>query len=103
MAIDFNADMRAAFLIGESSVAVDWRAAGVGAPVTLAAQRFKPAPSGDFARTGIVDARHVLRFPTIDNPGFRKGDTFTIGAEVLTIVKVKTDETGNVTLVGCDG
>lgn len=75
-------------------VAATYRAGGTGAPVSLRVLRSSPDRLAGAFDTALLQATDVLAVGSAALPGLAAGDTFTIGAEVLTVESAERDAAG---------
>ena len=75
-------------------VAAAWRAAGVGLPVSVRVVRSSPDLTAASFDMSIVQATDVVTVPVAAIATLADGDTFTIGAELLTVQHVERDAAG---------
>jgi hypothetical protein len=80
-------------------VAALWQR-GVGAPVALRLLRSSPDVVQDAFSAAIIQATDVLEVPAAFGT-IEPGDTFTIGADVLTVLHVERDAIGVAQRVTC--
>jgi len=75
-------------------VSATYRAAGTGAPVPLRVLRSSPDRLAGAFDTALLQATDVLAVGIVVLPAIAAGDTFTIGAELLTVESVERDAAG---------
>lgn len=71
-----------------------YRAGGTGAPVLLRVLRSSPDRLADGFGTGILQATDILTVPLAALPAIEPGDSFTLGADVLTVDSAERDAAG---------
>ena len=71
-----------------------YRAAGTGAPVSLRILRSSPDRVVDAFDTAVLRATDVLTVAIAALPAIEAGDTFTIGADLLTVDSAERDAAG---------
>lgn len=79
---------------GNLGVSAAWRAAGTGPPVTVRVVRSSPDLTAASFDAAIVQATDVIAVPVAAVATLAAGDTFTIGADLLTVQHVERDATG---------
>jgi hypothetical protein len=75
-------------------VEATYRAAGTGAPVSLRVLRSSPDRVVDAFDTPLLRATDVLTVAIAALPAIEPGDTFTIGADLLTVDSAERDAAG---------
>lgn len=95
------ADLAGMFDLDDFAVSATWRAGGVGAPVAVPVIRDAPDRVADAFGTPILQATDELRVRVESLPALAAGDTFTLGAEVLTVQHAERDATGATWRVMC--
>jgi hypothetical protein len=75
-------------------VEATYRAAGTGAPVSLRILRSSPDRVVDAFDTAVLRATDVLTVGIALLPAIEPGDTFTIGADVLSVDSAERDAPG---------
>ena len=78
-----------------------YRAGGTGAPVLLRAVRSAPDRLGDAFGTSVIQASDVLTVAIAMQPSVEAGDTFTLGADTLTVQHAERDAAGIAWRVFC--
>lgn len=71
-----------------------YRSGGTGPAVALRVLRSSPDRLGDAFGTGLVQATDVLAVAVAALPAIEAGDTFALGAEVLTVQHAERDAGG---------
>lgn len=71
-----------------------YRAGGTGAPVPLRVLRSSPDRVADGFGTSILQATDILTVPLAALPTIEPGDSFTLGADVLTVDSAERDAAG---------
>jgi hypothetical protein len=71
-----------------------YRAGGTGAPVLLRVLRSSPDRVADGFGTSILQATDILTVPLAALPAIEPGDSFTLGADVLTVDSAERDAAG---------
>lgn len=82
-------------------VEATYRAAGTGAPVFLRVLRSSPDRVVDAFDTPLLRATDVLTVAIAALPAIEPGDTFTIGADLLTVDSAERDAAGVAWRVVC--
>ncbi|WP_240048506.1 head-tail joining protein [Crenalkalicoccus roseus] len=98
-----------AFAAAMEALAVDpnigadatYRAGGTGAPVPLRVVRSAPDRLGDAFGTGVIQATDVLTVAIAALPTVEADDTFTLGADTLTVQHAERDAAGVAWRVFC--
>jgi hypothetical protein len=75
-------------------VEATYRAAGTGVPVSLRVLRSSPDRVVDAFDTPVLRATDVLTVAIATLPSIEAGDTFTIGADPLTVDSAERDSAG---------
>lgn len=75
-------------------VEASYRAAGIGSPVAIRVLRSSPDRVVDAFDTSVLRATDVLMVGIALLPAIEAGDTFTIGADVLTVDSAERDAAG---------
>jgi len=90
-------------LAGDANIGADaiYRAAGTGAPVSLRVARSTPDRLGDAFGTSIIQASDVLTVAMAVLPAIEADDTFTLGADLLTVQHAERDAAGIAWRVFC--
>ena len=78
-----------------------YRAGGTGAPVLLRVIRSAPDRLGDAFGTSVIQASDVLTVATAVLPSVVADDTFSLGADNLTVQHAERDTTGIAWRVFC--
>jgi hypothetical protein len=78
-----------------------YRAGGTGAPVPLRVVRSAPDRLGDAFGTSVSQASDVLSVAIAVLPSVEADDTFTLGADILTVQHAERDATGTAWRVFC--
>ncbi|HEV7456470.1 MAG TPA: hypothetical protein VGN96_06810 [Roseococcus sp.] len=71
-----------------------YRAGGTGAAIPLRVLRSSPDRVTDAFSTGILQATDILTVPLAALPAIKPGDSFTLGADVLTVDSAERDAAG---------
>ena len=85
-----------ATLVADPNIGADaiHRAGGTGAPVSLRVARSAPDRLGDAFGTGVIQASDVLTVAIGVLPAVEADDTFTLGADTLTVQHAERDAAG---------
>ena len=75
-------------------VKATYRAVGTGAPVSLRVLRSSPDRAAGAFDTALLQATDVLAVGIAALPGLAAGDTFAIGADLLTVESAERDAVG---------
>lgn len=78
-----------------------YRAGAVGAEIAVRVVRSSPDRAGDAFGTEILQATDVLSVTTAALPGLTAGDSFAVGADLLTVTHAERDATGTAWRVFC--
>lgn len=78
-----------------------YKAGGAGPGVTVRVVRSAPDAVAQGFGAAVISATDVLTVAAADIPACASGDTFTIGADVLTAQLVRLDATGTAWRVEC--
>ena len=78
-----------------------YRAGGTGAPVLLRVVRSAPDRLGDAFGTSVIQASDVLTVAIAVLPALGTGDTFQLGADLLTVTHAERDAAGVAWRVFC--
>ena len=78
-----------------------YRASGTGAPVSLRVVRSAPDRLGDAFGTNVIQASDVLTVAIAVLPAVEADDTFTLGADTLTVQHAERDAAGVAWRVFC--
>ncbi|MFC3004072.1 head-tail joining protein [Falsiroseomonas tokyonensis] len=78
-----------------------YRAGGTGAPVLLRVVRSAPDRLGDAFSTSVIQASDVLTVAISVLPAVEADDTFTLGADTLTVRHAERDAAGIALRVFC--
>ena len=78
-----------------------YRAGGTGAPVSLRVVRSSPDRLGDAFGTSVIQASDILTVAIAVLPSVEADDTFTLGADTLTVQHVERDAAGIAWRVFC--
>ena len=78
-----------------------YRAGGTGAPMSLRVVRSAPDRLGDAFGTNVIQASDVLTVAIAVLPAVDADDTFTVGAETLTVQHAERDAAGIAWRVFC--
>jgi hypothetical protein len=70
------------------------RAGGTGVPVSMRVVRSAPDRLGDAFGTGVIHATDVLSVATAALPAVEAENTFTAGADILTVQHAERDAAG---------
>ncbi len=71
-----------------------YRAGGTGTAVVIRVLRSSPDRLVDGFGTGILQATDILTVPLATLPAIEPGDSFTLGADVLTVDSAERDAAG---------
>ena len=71
-----------------------YRAGATGAPMSLRVVRSAPDRLGDAFGTNVIQASDVLTVAIAVLPAVDAGDTFTLGADILTVQHAERDAAG---------
>ncbi len=75
-------------------VGATYRAGGTGAGIVVRVLRSSPDRVADGFGTGILQATDILTVPLAALPAIEPGDSFTLGADVLTVDSAERDAAG---------
>jgi hypothetical protein len=78
-----------------------YRVGGIGAPILLRVVRSAPDRLGDAFGTGVIQASDVLTVAIAMLPSVEADDTFTLGADTLTVQHAEQDAAGIAWRVFC--
>jgi len=81
--------------------AAAYRVGGTGAPVSLRVVRSTPDRLGDAFGTSVIQASDVLAVAIATLPALAAGDTFQLGADILTVTHAERDAAGIAWRVFC--
>ena len=83
-------------LAGDPNIGSDviYRAGGTGAPLALRVVRSAPDRLGDAFGTSVIQASDVLTVAIAVLPSVETDDTFTLGADTLTVQHAERDAAG---------
>lgn len=95
------ADLAGMFDPDDFAVSAIWRAGGIGSPVSVPVIRDAPDQVASAFDTPILQATDQLRVRVDSLPALAAGDTFTLGAEVLTVQHAEREATGALWRVMC--
>lgn len=97
----FGAAMDA--LAADPNIGADatYRGGGVGTPILLRVVRSAPDRLGDTFGTSVIQASDVLTVAIAVLPTVDAGDTFTLGADILTVQHAERDAAGIAWRVFC--
>ena len=92
-----------ASLIADAHLGVDaqYRQGGIGAPVSLRVLRSSPDRMADAFGTEVISPTDILSLAIATLPDIAAGDTFSIGADLLTVRHAERDATGTAWRVFC--
>jgi len=90
----FAAAMAALVADGHLGIDAVYRANGTGSPVALRVVRTSPDVTASVFDASVVQATDVLTVPTASLATAAPGDTFTVGADLLTVKHVEHSATG---------
>jgi hypothetical protein len=78
-----------------------YRAGGTGAPVSLRVVRSSPDRLGDAFGSSVIQASDVLTVAIVVLPSVEADDTFTLGADTVTVQHAERDAAGIAWRVFC--
>ena len=92
-----------ASLIADAHLGVDaqYRQGGTGAPISLRVLRSSPDRMADAFGTEAISASDILSLAIATLPDLAAGDSFAIGADLLTVRHAERDATGTAWRVFC--
>ena len=92
-----------ASLIADAHLGVDaqYRQGGTGAPVSLRVLRSSPDRLADAFGTEVISASDILSLAIATLPDIAAGDSFAIGADLLTVRHAERDATGTAWRILC--
>ena len=90
----FAAAMAALVADGHLGINAVYRAGGTGSPITVRVVRSSPDVTASVFDASVVQATDVLTVPTASLSDAAPGDTFTVGADMLTVKHVERSATG---------
>lgn len=92
-----------AALVADANLGVEaiFRQGGMGAPVPLRLVRSSPDRVADAFGTEIISATDILTVSTAALPVIAAGDSFALGAELLTVTHAERDASGAAWRVHC--
>jgi len=90
----FAAAMAALVADGHLGIDAVYRAGGTGSPITVRVVRSSPDVTASVFDASVVQATDVLTVPTASLSDAAPGDTFTVGADMLTVKHVERSATG---------
>lgn len=88
-------------LFGAFGVAADWRAGGAGAATSCTVIRERPSVDAAGFGTAMRADAQVVSVRKTEIAAVAKNDTFTIGAEVLTVRSVRQDSQSLMWIAEC--
>ena len=96
-------DTAMASLIADPHLGVDaqYRQGGTGAPISLRVLRSSPDRMADAFGTEVISASDILLLAIATLPDIAAGDSFAIGADLLTVRHAERDATGMAWRVFC--
>ena len=96
-------DTAMASLIADAHLGVDaqYRQGGTGAPVSLRVLRSSPDRMADAFGTEVISASDILSLAIATLPDIAAGDSFAIGADLLTVRYAERDASGTAWRVFC--
>ena len=96
-------DTAMASLIADAHLGVDaqYRQGGTGAPVSLRVLRSSPDRMADAFGTEVISASDILSLAIATLPDIAAGDSFAIGADLLTVRHAERDATGTAWRILC--
>ncbi len=97
----FAAAMDALAADPNTGVTATYRAGGTGAPVLLRVVHSAPDRLGDAFGTSLIQASDVLTVAIALLPALDADDTFTLGADILTVQHAERDAAGIAWRVFC--
>ncbi|WP_191082798.1 head-tail joining protein [Roseococcus microcysteis] len=90
----FNAALAVLAADPNLGVGATYRAAGTGAGIPLRVLRSSPDRVADGFGTSILQATDILTVPLAALPAIESGDSFTLGADLLTVDSAERDAAG---------
>jgi hypothetical protein len=92
-----------ATLVADANLGTEavWRAGGTGPPVAVRLLRSSPDRIAGSFGTELLSATDILSVAIAVLPSLGPGDTFAIGAELLTVTHAERDASGTVWRVLC--
>ena len=97
----FNAAMATLLADANLGETANYRSQGTGPQVSLRVIRSSPDRSGDAFGTELLQASDVLAVAIATLPALGTGDTFQIGADILTVTHAERDAAGVAWRVFC--
>ena len=96
-------DTAMASLIADAHLGVDaqYRQGGTGAPISLRVLRSSPDRLADAFGTEVISASDILSLAIATLPDLTAGDSFAIGADLLTVRHAERDASGTAWRVFC--
>ena len=96
-------DTAMASLIADVHLGVDaqYRQGGTGAPINLRVLRSSPDRLADAFGTEVISASDILSLAIATLPDLTAGDSFAIGADLLTVRHAERDASGTAWRVFC--
>ena len=96
-------DTAMASLIADAHLGVDalYRQDGTGTPVSLRVLRSSPDRLADAFGTEVISASDILSLAIATLPDIAAGDSFAIGADLLTVRHAERDATGTAWRIFC--
>ena len=96
-------DTAMASLIADPYLGCDaeYRQGGTGAPISLRVLRSSPDRMADAFGTEVISASDILSLAIATLPDIAPGDSFAIGADLLTVRHAERDATGTAWRVFC--
>ena len=96
-------DTAMASLIADAHLGCDaqYRQGGTGAPVSLRVLRSSPDRMADAFGTEVISASDILSLAIATLPDIAAGDSFAIGADLLTVRYAERDASGTAWRVFC--
>ena len=79
----------------------EYREGGTGAPVSLRVLRSSPDRMADAFGTEVISASDILSLAIATLPDIAPGDSFAIGADLLTVRHAERDATGTAWRILC--
>lgn len=90
-------------LLADPNIGADavYRQSGTGAPISLRVVLSSPDRIADAFGSSVIQASDVLSLAIATLPGLAAGDSFTLGADTLTVQHAERDATGTAWRVLC--
>jgi hypothetical protein len=97
----FDAAMASLIADPHLGCAAQYRQGGTGAPINLRVLRSSPDRMADAFGTEVITASDILSLAIATLPDIAAGDSFAIGADLLTVRHAERDATGTAWRVLC--